>query len=383
MIDTSFIDLIKEENLRKIDIDIRLIPTFKKTMVNFQRYFNYMGYTKTRNYQEFFNKYLLTSNKVKKIKIECNNKPSKQNSLGYYCYYDRKIVIDEKNLKSTLELLSTFTHEFIHFLVVENFMEKNNVMYTNSFFEESLTESLKMKILPYSFKSYLPEINLTNYMLLINNDAVNYEDFLNYGLLPNANKDFINILYKYHTEGDDIYYIEAQRYLIKSLNTNIKTFEELDKFIYLIEQRVVDDMEFIDNIYEEVLMNLCKNLGICFEEKEKFIYFFNKYRQIVELLVNKNNFKNVFYFETNNHVYEIDERRKLFKDTNFIKQVNRFIFHGKYETLDVKFKDINFNQIKIKNECIREELLKRKQYIKNELENIQYISNFHKKILKI
>ena len=47
--DTSFIDLIKEENLSKIKIDKELIPIFIKAMKLFQKHFNRMGYTSTRN----------------------------------------------------------------------------------------------------------------------------------------------------------------------------------------------------------------------------------------------------------------------------------------------------------------------------------------------
>ena len=57
MQDTSFIDLINEDNLSKINIDENLISIFKNAMKNFQTYFNYMGYTKTRDYEKFFSKY--------------------------------------------------------------------------------------------------------------------------------------------------------------------------------------------------------------------------------------------------------------------------------------------------------------------------------------
>ena len=50
MEDTSFIDLLREENLSRINIDPRLIDAFKNVMKNIQLYFNEKGYSSEREY---------------------------------------------------------------------------------------------------------------------------------------------------------------------------------------------------------------------------------------------------------------------------------------------------------------------------------------------
>ena len=51
--DKSFIDLLTEENLSKIDIDPRLIDCFKRVTDKLQTYFNANGYTSQRDYKNF------------------------------------------------------------------------------------------------------------------------------------------------------------------------------------------------------------------------------------------------------------------------------------------------------------------------------------------
>ena len=54
MEDKSFINLLTEENLAKINIDSRLVDSFKRVMKKMQVYFNSNGYTSERDYQAFF-----------------------------------------------------------------------------------------------------------------------------------------------------------------------------------------------------------------------------------------------------------------------------------------------------------------------------------------
>lgn len=51
--DKSFIDLLTEENLSKIDIDSRLVDSFKRVTDKLQTYFNANGYTSQRDYKKF------------------------------------------------------------------------------------------------------------------------------------------------------------------------------------------------------------------------------------------------------------------------------------------------------------------------------------------
>ena len=65
MSDTGFVDVIKEENLKKINIDERLVEAFKLAMVKMQEYFNKHNYANGIKYTQFFNKYLLEDSERK------------------------------------------------------------------------------------------------------------------------------------------------------------------------------------------------------------------------------------------------------------------------------------------------------------------------------
>ena len=67
MKDKSFLNLITDENMSKINIDPRLIESFKRVMNTIQEYFNANGYTEQRDYQAFFNEYLSVFINAKRI----------------------------------------------------------------------------------------------------------------------------------------------------------------------------------------------------------------------------------------------------------------------------------------------------------------------------
>ena len=61
--DTSFIDLTKDEILSRIDINSKLIESFKEAMQKLQEYFNEHNYTRERDYSKFLERFLLFSDK--------------------------------------------------------------------------------------------------------------------------------------------------------------------------------------------------------------------------------------------------------------------------------------------------------------------------------
>ena len=386
MEDTSFIDLIKEENLKKINIDERLIPIFITVMKNFQEFFNYMGYTKERNYKEFFEKYLLKDSAIK-MAIKCNRKPSKIDSYGYYCYPDREIVINDNLLNSKIDLIATLTHEFIHFLVTDYLMGIREYKKVNIFLEEALTESLKMKILPFSYNGYLAEINMMNYWLKINNKNVNYSDYLNKGSFYDIDDKFFKLLDECITsktsKDKEINFTEAQRYIINSIDINISSIEEYEKIVSKIEGRVLDDTNFIKDYYKKLNEILINNLEIDDDLRNEFLTYLEKYKSVVELLACKNNFKNTFYLETDKHIYEIDKRKNLFKDGRFVKKVKKLIYKENSEVKEINFNDIDFKQIEMENEYYESALIRIKEEIENILKSIQESSISKIKVKKI
>ena len=67
MDDKSFVSLLNEDILEKINIDAELIESFKRVMNTIQEYFNANGYTEQRDYQAFFNEYLSVFINAKRI----------------------------------------------------------------------------------------------------------------------------------------------------------------------------------------------------------------------------------------------------------------------------------------------------------------------------
>ena len=238
MEDTSFIDLIKDKNLEKIVIDERLIPIFKQCMIYFQRYFNKMEYTKTRDYKKFFQDYLL--NPYYRLLIRCNKEPSKNGYYGFYNFKNKTLVIDESCLESIEKSLSVFTHEFIHFMVLHK-SSSSDLLYTPPI-NEALTEMLTKRILPVTRQSYLPQIEMLKFWLVLYEKEIDYNEFLNNGEFYEVDAYFNYLFNEYHSKfgsqniidaKNNKKYIEMQRYLIKlySLGINISNINEYEKLI--------------------------------------------------------------------------------------------------------------------------------------------------------
>ena len=68
MDDKSFVSLLNEDILEKINIDAELIESFKRVIRKIQEYFNSNGYTLERDYGKFFNDYLINSDTTKSSK---------------------------------------------------------------------------------------------------------------------------------------------------------------------------------------------------------------------------------------------------------------------------------------------------------------------------
>lgn len=121
MVDKSFTNLLIDKNLNRMIIDQELIESFKRVINKIQVYFNTNGYTSQRNYENFFEKYLLQDTKGK-LYFQVSDEPSKIGANGFYRHgKDGKniIVIDKSVLKMDLEYIdSILCHEFIHFLIM-------------------------------------------------------------------------------------------------------------------------------------------------------------------------------------------------------------------------------------------------------------------------
>ena len=180
MEDKSFVDLLSEENLSKINIDPRLVDSFKRVIKKMQVYFNSNGYTSERNYQEFFNEYLLNPDSSKNLSFFLNDEPSKIGAGGFYTNDGKRICIDESNTRTNENLDSTLCHEFIHFLVMRGIINEQTAdpqIRFGGFINEALTEMLNRQMYPNS-SAYEPQVCMMEFANLLSNNVNNYSLFL-------------------------------------------------------------------------------------------------------------------------------------------------------------------------------------------------------------
>ena len=401
--DNSFLNLITEENINKIKIDRALIPAFKKTMRNFQEYFNYMGYTNTRNYEELFEKFIISKYGIRNIKIECNNKPSYENANGLYDSYKNKITIDNSLLDNPTDVLDTLTHEFIHFLIMQElrYKRKSTEMIDNQFLNEPLTEILKMKILPLTYESYHPEILMIKFWLLLNNKKIDFNTILNNGKFYNLDFEFIKVfrIYWNKREGSENIldvitnplYINIQRYLINNIDLNsINNLDDYEILISKLSNRPVKDIKFINNFYKKIELRLCYLLDIDDKYNKKIMAYLKKYRELLEFINNNENFKykDVFYYYDNK--YQIDYKNNIYRDCDFDGKGTGLLLENdfgdtyrllidKEKKLNLKYKNLNLKKSNIRNKPMnirrKELLIKKKNYLKSVLYYLIFINN--------
>ena len=267
MEDKSFVNLLSEENLSKIDIDPRLIDCFKRVMNKLQDYFNANGYTSQRDYKSFFDEYLLKDTDLK-LRIVVSDEPSKINAAGFYGSWQgtRGIHIDEKYLNLEENVLdSIFCHEFIHFLVMRGLEDSEDYgieIKNGGFINEALTEMLTQQIYPNS-NAYQPQVAMLKFANLLTGNVNNYSFFLrgkvdckggasawnNFCSYANAyQKSWTDKGFAMNKAISDPDYIGAQRYIIDAnISAHlISSFSDYKKWVSILQQRPVPDNDFID-----------------------------------------------------------------------------------------------------------------------------------------
>ena len=335
MEDISFIKLLDQNSLSKIDIDSRLIPSFKRVINKMQAYFNANGYTAQRDYWSFFNQYLL-SDSESKLKILANDIPSTIGAIGVYRHTkeDRHMIfIDNDCFQKTDEYLdATLCHEFIHFLVMRGIFKLDNVdpqIKNGGFINEALTEMLTQQMYPSS-NSYKPQVRMMQFANLLANKVNNYSQFLQghidsrgYGasswnnfvaLVSEYQRKKTNTPFNFEEAIKDESYIRAQRYIIEANISPhlIKSFDEYQKWILILRQRPVPDNEWIENLIKQIGQNLISSLGIKDENVKSFLLTQLKlYRDSFPAL-EKYDGKDVYEFVINNQIVSIDAERHLY-----------------------------------------------------------------------
>lgn len=331
MDDTSFLSFTEESVLEKIDIDPRLVDSFKRVMKKIQEYFNANGYTSQRNYKEYLERFLLNSG-GQNMRFYIN-KIEPKNVGGFYNRWKHEICINENRLNNSIETLdSTLCHEFIHFLVMHALENGNSDpdIIRGGFINEALTEMLTQQMYPTS-KAYGAQVSMQKFANLVSGHANNFSRFLlgfidarysspfweNFRRYANDfQKDFneagyINLAQAQTNEN----FIKAQRALISLFiqPNGKKTIDEYIDNIKKLIDRPVQDREYIDNtIVRQLDKTLISSLSLKDSNLEEFLQQkLNELRQ--EIVVSKQyEGKQIYEFEFEGRKLKLDENYNLY-----------------------------------------------------------------------
>ena len=399
--DKSFIDLLTEENLSKIDIDPRLIDCFKRVTDKLQTYFNANGYTSQRDYKKFFEEYLF-KDMDSKLRIRVSDEPSKIGAAGFYIHNQgiTEIHIDETYLNKEETLDQIFCHEFIHFLVMRELdvaEYPDPEIKNGGFINEALTEMLTQQIYPNS-NSYQPQVNMLKFANLLTGNVNNYSLFLRgkvdckggasawNNFYASANAYQLSCADKKFLMRDainDPNYISAQRCIIQANISPhlISSFSDYRKWLSILQQRPVIDNDFIDKLFTGMDRSLVSNLGLRNENLKDIMYRqLSDYRQISSALSMYDD-KDVYEFEIAGHKAAIDKDRTLYGMGSYSSSWNPntgiWELNVGNETLKLDMNTIDFTKRK-------EELLKRQQtiqkyFLSNSKDDVKSVEQVAKK----
>lgn len=368
MDDKSFVSLLNEDILEKINIDAELIESFKRVIRKIQEYFNSNGYTLERDYGKFFNDYLINSDTTKNLRIYLNEEPRKIGANGFYTTDGKTICIDRNVLKNNDALDATLFHEFIHFLVMRNLIVDKTAdpaIKYGIFINEALTEMLTRQLYPKS-NAYEPQVKMMEFANMLSNKVNNYSLFLKgkidakgYGAASWNN--FVELAQKYQKQmqgkpfhlreaQNNEFYLKAQRYLIDSKISvhRITTFTDYAEKIKILLQRPALDEEYIENFISKMDESLINNLGL----KNKNMQELNKsllkeYREILTRRL-KYGEKDIYYFEIVGHTLGIDKDLKLYGADGFVYSsswnpaTKMFVLNMENETVKLDLNAIDF-----------------------------------------
>ena len=329
MEDNSFLYFTQDEVLSKIDIDPRLIDSFKRVMAKMQGYYNANGYTSQRNFKEYFEKYLLNSGE-NNLRFYVN-KIEKPGVGGFYCKGRHEICINENNFQMSSDRLdSVLCHEFTHFIVMHSLMrgQADPQIINGGFINESLTEMMTQQMYPNS-NAYEAQVTMQKYANLLSNQVNNYSKFLqghvdarwsssewnNFEAAANRfQKDFDEKGYITLAEArNNVNFVDAQRRLINLFirPTSEKTFEQYCEDISKLIDRPVPDQEFVNSVVSNMDKTMIKSLRINSPSINEFLE--KKLARVRDLVKDskKYNGKNVYEFEFAGRTFTLDENLNL------------------------------------------------------------------------
>ena len=384
MEDSSFIYFTQDDIISKIDIDPRLVDSFKIVLTRIQKYFNEKGYTKDRDYKTFLEKHLLNTNdKHLKIMVDPNIIPG---AAGYYNKFEEKICVGEEYLKGDTDFfIHILCHEFIHFLVKHELDYTSDPSIINGgFVNEALTESLAQEIDEKKFSSYAAQVTMHKYANLISGNKNNFRMFLmgkiDARYSSSAWDNYINsanAFQKEFTEKGRIgldeavfnkNYIDAQRYLINLFinNHTINNIEDYYNSILKLINRPVKDQDYINDYVNSIDEFFLNKIGVRDNNQRKVLkeQLFN----LRELILQSQTNGYSFIFNGVRLTLSEDLKVEGLKTgmqvlTNPSNGTVKITYEG--QILELNKKDIDFNKESVNNEIARISNYFTKEYIKN------------------
>ena len=375
MEDRSFVDLLSKGNLDKIEIDPRLIDSFRRVMRKIQKFFNDRGYTKERNYRKFLQDLLLKEG-TGKYKIVVSKELSQRKANGLFSMLQRRIYINESILDDPETLDGVLCHEFIHFLVVAGAfydLQTDKEALKTAFMNEALTQMLTEAIMQEDNSAvYKPQTSMARFARLLKGDKESYSKFLKGGIdfsnSPSSLwKKFMKDAERYHENPrnspypfaeaiKDKDYIAAQRDLITDKTSTIGKllFWEYKNIVELLLERPAPDDEYMDKFFNELDESYIRKLGIYNKDIiEKLKEKLKEFRDALELEKEvKDN--EIYEFELCGHKFFIDRNGKIYDKSNVEKTVTEYPSTGKYivevagEKIELDMNSLKFSSYKNK-----------------------------------
>lgn len=270
--DSPFLNLLKPENLNKIKIDERLIPAFKKIVLNINEFFVNNKLMDVKDWQSFFDRYLL-SDSEEQLHIKYETLSRDDPAGGEYSKKESRISIEKDFGNKTFDsLCDSLCHEFIHFLVMADSNDLTSQVSICNFFNEGLTDLLSQKVMNYVTGGYMLEVRMANFYCSFFNEGDVFASFLNdkfcfsdFYAAPAIRRDAL--FFEKQKSWKSLYGI--QRVIIeRSLNEyDIVTFDDFVNVVNKINSRPYFDYENTMCFFKRIIEDYLSKLSVSIEEK--------------------------------------------------------------------------------------------------------------------
>ena len=331
--DNPFLNLLRDDTLKKIKIDSELIPVFKIVISKINDYFIKNGLMNIKDWNTLFHTYLLTENSSQ-YHIRLSNFENMEKLGGLHDKQNSEILI---RYNSPEELCETLCHEFIHFLVGADSTYLGWKPTEAFILNEGLTQLLTNEVL--SLKDnlvYDKEVQLAKIYCELAKDKEPIRNFLCDKFIFENESDLqsIGIRSRYYANTEDkIAYRDVQKYVIRSL-IDINSIDSIPSYISLVNilcKRHDYDFEYINSLFDEIVDNLASKIEKDENRRETFkrkLIIFQKAADYYQM-----------YGEKEVAIYLIDDLRIAF-DTNG-KYYGEFPSDGEHKRGQIGFDGVS------------------------------------------